>query len=73
MISIFGGKNMKVSNNNSSSQPYPYEAIKEICIKAGADDAGLVNLDRAISGKGTGRGFVCISSGPKCYFHYCDQ
>jgi epoxyqueuosine reductase QueG len=37
---------MKVSNNNSSSKPYPSEAIKEICIKAGADDAGLVNLDR---------------------------
>jgi hypothetical protein len=37
---------MKVSNNNSSSKPYPSEAIKEICIKAGADDAGVVEIDR---------------------------
>ena len=36
---------MKGPNRNSKS--YSSAAIKEICLKAGADDAGLVELDRA--------------------------
>ena len=39
-------KKMKASNSNSPGKPYPSEAVKEICLEAGADDVGLVNLDR---------------------------
>ncbi|MEW6185764.1 MAG: 4Fe-4S ferredoxin, partial [Thermodesulfobacteriota bacterium] len=37
---------MKASNNDRPGKLYSSEEVKEICLKAGADDAGLVNLDR---------------------------
>ena len=46
---------MKVLKDNGPRNPYPSEAIKEICIKAGADDSGLVDIDReALKGEREG-------------------
>jgi hypothetical protein len=41
----WGGKNMS-SNKRRREKARSAEAIKEICLKAGADDAGVVEIDQ---------------------------
>src|SRR4030042_2211926 len=46
---------MTISKNDNPTKLYPSSIIKEICIKAGADDAGLVDIDReALKGEREG-------------------